>query len=404
MKYISKDEQKLNKRYEKYIWDVSWTKRTEEAFKKLNFEILQMQSYVQQKMQAVSKEFYSLQNDFPFLKGFKVIGQIVFSPKILDDDSDEEIRKSWLEKQRKVYEFWDILSRYTNDKLWQLVFDSSNGDFTPYSKDLMCSDNWCGYLNGLGNGEKFSVASYLQSLVELNRTITYKDLQKCSIGDFYPFVFVTVNFDDKEIVNFRNYNDVVPEYIEELLLNRRSKHNHGFRWSEENIQKILEVNEAVSKKAAFMKSEMSRLHAKFKELGKVNPLFKEFDIDAEIQYQNKTHPTDVADLKMLKALQDSTKFYYYQLHCNEDTEKVTDLWHEHEDEDLNNWNFEVYREHFSEEQKQIPFNYFMHAIFIDDYTYSFEDLIRMREEDFVVCWDINVNNNMDEDNNVCSRN
>ena len=57
------------------------------------------------------------------------------------------------------------------------------------------------------------------------------------------------------------------------------------------------------------------------------------------------------------------------------------------DEHLN-WNFEVYAWHFNEEQKKVRFNYFMHTVFIDDHTFTFEDLVRMEEDGFIPRYEI----------------
>ena len=49
------------------------------------------------------------------------------------------------------------------------------------------------------------------------------------------------------------------------------------------------------------------------------------------------------------------------------------------------WNVEVFQDHLSEKQQRIVFHYFMHVIFIEDRIYSFEDLLRMKADDFKVC-------------------
>lgn len=391
--YLTKNEQKINRRYFKLIvQSVHWNKKSLGLFKELNDNILQMQDFVRNKMLAVNKEFLKLQNEFSFLKGFQVIGQIEFSKTLLDDDSDEEIRALWPANRRKEYDLWTMLTDYTDSKVWQLTFDSIAQDFTPYSKDLLKKSDYNSWYTGLSEDDGVQVASYLNSLVRMNQSITYKDLQKCTIEDFYPFVFVTVNFDEPEIVGFRNYRINIPEDIEAMCVERQRLHNRHFQWSEDNIERILQVNEVLNRKSAFMKESITKLHSRFKELGKKNSLFEYFDIDAEIQYQNKTHPTEVADMKLLRILQDNTSFSTYSIRCNEETERITDHWHDGIHNEKINWNFEVYKNHLSEEQQKIPFNYFMHGVFVDGRTYSFEDLICMNEEDFVICWDINVNN------------
>ena len=76
-----------------------------------------------------------------------------------------------------------------------------------------------------------------------------------------------------------------------------------------------------------------------------------------------------------------------QLSAVNELECFSDFWGK--DEKLN-WNFEVFKQHLSEEQQKVKFHYFMHTVFVDDEVYSLEDLVRMREEDFRVCMKINV--------------
>ncbi len=196
-----------------------------------------MQDFVRAKMYAVNKEFLKLQEEFPFLRGFQVIGQIGFCKNILNDDFDEDIRESWSEKQKKEYDLWTELTNYTNSKVWQLTYDSNVQDFTPYSKDLLKVNTFNSWRTGLSDNCDFHLASYLKSLVLMNQSITFKDLQKCTIEDFYPFVFVTVNFDEPEIVGFRNYKGDSFSETEILLLERQNLHDKNFEWTKENVEK-----------------------------------------------------------------------------------------------------------------------------------------------------------------------
>ena len=79
-------------------------------------------------------------------------------------------------------------------------------------------------------------------------------------------------------------------------------------------------------------------------------------------------------------------FHNWTLGVNNSRQKIIDSIH---DDDTLNWNFEVYSPHLSEEQKKVKFHYLMHTLFVDDNIYSFEDLVRMREEDFKICLEIN---------------
>ena len=91
-------------------------------------------------------------------------------------------------------------------------------------------------------------------------------------------------------------------------------------------------------------------------------------------------------MELQRELSRRAAFHFWSLNLDENTSEIRDSIHE--DEKLN-WNFEVFKPHLSEEQQNIKFHYFMHSVFVDDNIFCLEDLVRMREEDFKVCLEIN---------------
>lgn len=85
-------------------------------------------------------------------------------------------------------------------------------------------------------------------------------------------------------------------------------------------------------------------------------------------------------------MSDRAAFHHYMLRCNAEHPEVED--HIHDSNEKLNWNFGVYKSHFSEEQQKVLFHYLMHVVFIDDRIYSLNDMVRMIEDDFKVCLSI----------------
>ena len=205
---------------------------------------------------------------------------------------------------------------------------------------------------------------------------------ECNAEDFCINVSVVLNHDVSE---FKRFSDSFPsrenDFIFQMLEDRQSVLDKGFKWNEKNINKILEVNSWLWKKTDEMKKNMTELSEAIKELSKTNSRFKNYSIGGQIEYHG-SEANDVATLEIQKQLSRCAGFHFYHLSCSTDRPEIKDSWH---DEEKTNWNFEVFRNHIPEEKQDIRFHYFMHTIFVDDGIYGFEDLVKMREEDFKVC-------------------
>lgn len=339
---------------------------------------------LKEKIVHVAEIFSRLEKEgFDFLKGFEVAGTIVFEKNYYYCKEEYEAEQKG--RGIKNYPDWETIEKNEikwqeynwkmDQNVWMLKFDSKTNSFTPYSEFLMKDEGLPG------------CCSYLKNLKAANKFLTDEDLSQCGSNEFYENIYILLNNDCKKINSIKNF-DCKNKHSSEanILSNRKKLLDEKFTWTEENIQKIFEINEEIWKKAKGIKNNMNRLWARLLEIEKDDKTFSDFNIDCEIQYQNKTHPTDIADLPLLEALERNTSFGVYPLCCNDERKFKDDM---HDDKDVN-WNFEVFRSHMSEEQKKIPFNYWMHAIFVDGSTYSLEDLVRMKAEDLKDVWEIVV--------------
>ena len=372
--YYLKRKERLNK-------DFEWTKENVQNLRELNAGLSEMQNKLVEEIKEVYAVFSNLKNKMTFLVGFKVIGKISFEKTILAEYDELE---NLTAEQKKTYRKWDEISYYSLDELeaWQLIFDSKSCDFLPLSKTRITQHSNCWQLKLPDDEDDFLFCSYLSHFIKHNKTFSYQDLCECNAEDFSLEISVVLNHDVSE---FSRFSDCLPyredDFISQMLEDRQSVLDKGFEWNVTNIYKILEVNSWLWKKTDEMKKYMSELCDAFKKLSKTNSRFKEYSIDEQIEYQG-SQANDIATLEVQKQLSRCAGFHFYHLSCSTDRPEIKDNWHD--DKDLN-WNFEVFRNHLSDEQQEIRFHYFMHTIFVDDGIYSFEDLVRMREEDFKVC-------------------
>lgn len=170
-----------------------------------------------------------------------------------------------------------------------------------------------------------------------------------------------------------------------MLNDRQNSLNQTFDWNEKNVQKIMDVNSWIWKRSNELKQYIYELNSVFNIFCETDPSFSNFHIEGQIEYHSN-EANDIATQELQKEMRQNAAFNYSNLMVDECRQKINDS--SNEDESLN-WNFEVYRYHLNEEQLKVRFHYFMHAIFVDGHVYSFEDVVRMREEDFKVCLEIN---------------
>ncbi len=360
-----------------------WTKERTEKLQELNTALSKIQKQLLEQINHVYKTLSRFEKEgMTFLHGFKITGTYVFQKDIIDIfDSKDEMS----EEEKEEYKFWDDLSFFASEELdlWKLVFDSETGDFMPLSKVRINQTFDSRYYEDDDNAKRFQLCSYLNHFLEYNRIISYEDLMKCTGKDFYPYVQVTLNHSISEFRRFPNWHlrdDMIADILE-----KRTFSMDALDWSQENIQKIMDVNSWIWKKTDELKNYLTTLSKSLQDLAKKDSFFENWDIDGYIEYQG-SQATDIASLEMQKLMSERATFHHYSLKRSADYPYILDDIHDPA-ENLN-WNFEVYKDHFTEEQQKVLFHYFMHVVFIDDWMYSFKDVIRMHEEDFKVCLSI----------------
>lgn len=386
--YLDKREFKYFKRKERLDKDFEWSKEDVQKLRALNSGLLNMQKTLSEKVKSAYEVFSKWEKDgMVFLHGFKVIGTISFEKEILNQLYDLE---KPTKEQKKIIEKWDNIPWFSRDGIdsWQLVFDSLDGDFMPLSKVRMNQNKgrvW--HLDFPEDESEIEFCSYFSHFIKYNLTFSSQDLAECTIKDFEPHVRVVLNYDVSELSEFSTcnpYHGADSDFVYGMLEDRAHALDRAFEWSEKNIQKMMDVNRWLWKMTDEMKKELSELYKAFSELSAKNPDYKDYTIESQIEYHGSKE-NDIASLELQKEMSRRAAFSHWSLRCGEDWPEIIDSIHE---DDSLNWNFEVYRNHFSEEQQKVKFHYFMHTVFIDDWIYSFEDLVRMREEDFKICLEI----------------
>ena len=386
--YVDKRELKYIKRKERLDNTFEWKDEDIQKIKDLNSDVEKLQEIMIEEIKSTYELFSKLEkNGMPFLHGFKVIGKFDFEKEIVEKLYNIE---NPTKKQKAIIDKWDHISWYSNEEIeaWQLIFDSLTGDFMPLSKTrLNQKDSRCWHMN-LPYDLDIEFCSFFSHFLKYNKTFSNKDLLELTIKDFIPVVKVILNYDVNELSGFSScypYHNADSDFVYNMLQDRYRTLNKNFEWSKDNIQKILEVNSWLWKCTNELKKELTELNNAFRLLSETDPRFKYYSIEGQIEYHG-SEANEIATMELQRELSRRAAFHFWSLSLDENTSEIRDSIHE--DEKLN-WNFEVYRPHLTEEQHKIKFHYFMHTVFVDDWIYSLEDLIRMQEKDFKVCLEIN---------------
>ena len=386
--YLDKRELKYIKRKDRLDNTFEWKNEDIQKLQDLNSDIVKLQDILIEEIKSAYELFSKIEkNGMSFLHGFKVIGKIVFEKEIVEKLYEIE---SPTKKQKAIIDKWDNISWYSNEEIeaWQLIFDSMTGDFMPLSKTrLNQKENRFWNLN-IPDDIDLDFCSFLSHFLKFNKTFSNKDLMELTIKDFTPVVKVILNYDVNELSGFSScypYHNADSDFTYNMLEDRCRTLNNSFKWNKKNIEKILEVNNWLWKCTDELKKELTELNNLFKSLSETDSKFQYYSIEGQIEYHG-SKANDITTMELQRELSRRAAFHFWSLNLDENTSEIRDSIHE--DEKLN-WNFEVFKPHLSEEQQKIKFHYFMHTVFVDDNILSFEDLVRMREEDFKVCLEIN---------------
>lgn len=387
------EQQRYEKRKERLDRKFKWTEERLAKLRALNDSLLELQEEIISRTKRLNDEFSRLERTgFDFIHGYKIIGSYEFEKQILDLDYDDESELD--EETREALERWTYLSDNSETSIWKTVFDSLVGDFLPTSKILTEHLTNGGWQFDLPDDCDIKICSFLELFYKYNRYISMSDLIECERADFYINLSISINGKIEELSDknewLREFCQPDGDDIAKILFHRQCILNRNFEWSKEHIEKILKVNEWMWRLTAQGKENMTKLADVLRELGKTDAFFKEFRIEGTIRYHSEK-PTDIATAEIQQKLRKYGEHSFWWTLTETESGKDCDTIHEEKDFDCN-WNFEVYRRYLSEEQRKIPFHYLMHCVFIDGYTYSFEDLIRMEEDGLVFRYDIDLDN------------
>lgn len=386
--YLDKRELKYINRKVHLDQSFEWKNEDIQKLQDLNSDIIKLQDMLIEEIKSAYGLFSKIEkNGMSFLHGFKVIGHVAFkkeiAAKLYELDNPTKNQKTIIDK-------WDNISWYSSEEIeaWQLIFDSLTGDFMPLSNArLNQKENRFWNLN-IPDDKDLDFCSFLSHFLKYNKTFSNKDLMELSIKDFTPVVKVILNYDVNELSGFSScypYHNADSDFTYNMLEDRCRTLNNSFKWNKKNIEKILKVNNWLWKCTDVLKKELTELNNVFKSLSETDSKFQYYSIEGQIEYHG-SKANDIATMELQRELSRRAAFHFWSLNLDENNSEIRDSIHE--DEKLN-WNFEVFKPHLSEEQQKIKFHYFMHTVFVDDNILSFEDLVRMREEDFKVCLEIN---------------
>ena len=386
--YVDKRELKYNKRKEKLDNTFEWKNEDIQKLQDLNSDIIKLQDMLIEEIKSAYELFSKIEkNGMSFLHGFKVIGKIVFEKEIVEKLYEIE---SPTKKQKAIIDKWDNISWYSREEIeaWQLIFDSLIGDFMPLSKARLNQKETRFWNLNIPDDKDLDFCSFLSHFLKFNKTFSNKDLMELTIKDFTPVVKVILNYDVNELSGFSScypYHNADSDFIYNMLEDRCRTLNNSFEWNKKNIEKILEVNNWLWKCTNELKKELTELNNAFRLLSETDSKFQYYSIEGQIEYHG-SKANDIATMELQRELSRRAAFHFWSLNLDENNSEIRDSIHE--DEKLN-WNFEVFKPHLSEEQQKIKFHYFMHIVSVDDNIFSMEDLVRMREEDFKGCLEIN---------------
>ena len=327
-----------------------------EKLNAINQTFILMQDFLRDRMLFIADIFYKLSEEFVYLKNFKITGSL-----------------SIIKCNPSTLYYPGI------DNYWYLEYDSSLNDFSLFSKDLLNIRN----TKCTGENQSNYLCSFLCFFLTENENLCCKDLLDL---DFYKDSFGT---DIKVFINYEDDNigiKINPEQIKmdkEMLLNRRTLHNNNFSWLKDNINKFFILNKTFCKMYDFMKSEIQKLYNRFNAYAESREI-EGFSIFTNIHYQNTQRINDILDKRTLQIINRClTDMNEEWLNMSIFNKPIFGC----QTEDISlTWNFERFSQFLSEKEKQFRFNPYMRRDLIDGQMFSFEDIIRMKEEDFCIQW------------------
>lgn len=179
------------------------------------------------------------------------------------------------------------------------------------------------------------------------------------------------------------------EKLKEMLAERKHRLNANFVWTPENKQKIIELNNGLLERYREAYNELVRITNEFEERYRAGDNnYKDYRIDVEFWYNApETDNEEESDLQ--SNLCEETNFWGPSLSSrsyNRDKGLMIEPFEKAMFIDEQSWNENPFN---VKELDDTYIYYFMHDIFNHNDTYSLEDAVKMKAENFswqlVIC-------------------
>lgn len=179
------------------------------------------------------------------------------------------------------------------------------------------------------------------------------------------------------------------EKLKEMLAERKHRLNANFVWTPENKQKIIELNNGLLERYREAYNELVRITNEFEERYRAGDNnYKDYTIDVEFWY-NAPETDNEEENDLQSNLCEETNFWGPSLSSrsyNRDKGLMIEPFEKAMFIDEHSWNENPFNVN---ELDDTYIYYFMHDIFDHNDTYSLEDAVKMKAENFswqlVIC-------------------
>jgi hypothetical protein len=179
------------------------------------------------------------------------------------------------------------------------------------------------------------------------------------------------------------------EKLKEMLAERKHRLNANFVWTPENKQKIIELNNGLLERYREAYNELVRITNEFEERYRAGDNnYKDYTIDVEFWY-NAPETDNEEENDLQSNLCEETNFWGPSLSSrsyNRDKGLMIEPFEKSMFIDEQSWNENPFN---VKELDDTYIYYFMHDIFDHNDTYSLEDAVKMKAENFswqlVIC-------------------
>lgn len=179
------------------------------------------------------------------------------------------------------------------------------------------------------------------------------------------------------------------EKLKEMLAERKHRLNANFVWTPENKQKIIELNNGLLERYREAYNELVRITNEFEERYRTGDNnYKDYTIDVEFWY-NAPETDNEEENDLQSNLCEETNFWGPSLSSrsyNRDKGLMIEPFEKAMFIDEQSWNENPFN---VKELDDTYIYYFMHDIFDHNDTYSLEDAVKMKAENFswqlVIC-------------------